>query len=183
MKEHQILAPYSSSPPIGKGHALSARATTLTPSWILDFGASHHITNTPQLLTSLTPCSSTQIALGNSSQISILGSGTTYLVGGSLQGVLFFPNILMNLLSIYQIFYSRPRKIVKFSPHNLVFQDLHDLEMIVATVSVDSASLLYRFDGFDSSNDIRSCFLEHVDSISRIWHENFGMSIMDIFSR
>ena len=46
MQEHHISALKSSSPLVGKGHALTARAMTSSPTWILDFDASHHMTNT-----------------------------------------------------------------------------------------------------------------------------------------
>ena len=174
MKEHQISAPQSSSPPIGKGHALSARATTSVPSWILDSEVSHHIKNTAKLLTSLAPCATTQISIGNSSQLSILVSGIVALVGGSLQDVLYVPDISMNLLSIYQIFHSSSGKTIEFSPHDVVIRDLHDPEMIVATRSADYASCLYRFNGFESSDDTRSCYVIHVDLVSKLWHEHFG---------
>ena len=59
----------------------------------------------------------------------------------------------MNLLSIYQIFHSGSSKIVEFSPHDVVIQDLYDSEMVVATRSVDFASHLYQFDGFESFDD------------------------------
>ena len=88
--------------------------------WILDFGASHHIINTPQMLSSLAPTATTQIVVGNSSQLSVLGSGTVTLPGGSLQDVLCVPDMSMNLLSIYQICHSGSRKIVKFSPHEMI---------------------------------------------------------------
>ena len=136
---------------------------TSVPSWILDFGASHHITNTPKLITLLAPCVTTQIVVGNSSQLSVLGSSIVALAGGSLQDVLCVPNILMNLLSIYQICHSGSGKIVEFSPHNLVIWGLHDLEMIVATRSPNSTSCIYKFNGFESSDDTRSCFLVHED--------------------
>ena len=56
----------------------------------------------------------------------------------------------------------------------MVIWDLHDPEMIVATGSVDSASRLYRFDGFESSDGTSSCFVAHVDLVSKHWHECFG---------
>ncbi len=102
-----------------------------------------------------------------------MGSGTVTLAEGSLQDVLCVPDILMNLLSIYQICHSSFGKI-EFSPHDVVIWDLHDLEMIVATGSVDSASCLYRFDGFESSDDTGSCLVAHANLVSRLWHERFG---------
>ena len=65
-------------------------------------------------------------------------------------------------------FHSSSGKTIEFSPHDVVIQDLHDSEMIVATGSVDSASRLYRFDGFESSNDVGSCLVVHAESISRL---------------
>lgn len=140
MQEHHISAPQSASSPIGKGHALTTRATTSGPTCILDSNASHHMTHTQQLVTSLAPCATSQIVVGNSSHLSILGSCSVALVGGSLQDVLCVPHISMNLLSIYQIFHSSSGKIVEFSPHDVVIQDLHDSDIIVATGSVDTAS-------------------------------------------
>ena len=55
------------------------------------------------------------------------------MAGGSLKDVLFVPNISMNLLFIYQIFHSSFAKTVEFSPHDVVIQNSHDPEMIVAT--------------------------------------------------
>ena len=80
----------------------------------------------------------------------------------------------MILLSIYHIFHSSSSRIVDFSPHDVIIWDLHNSEMVVATRSVDFASRLYRFDGFESSDDTSSCLVAHADSVSRIWHNNLG---------
>lgn len=76
--------------------------------------------NTLQLVNSLAPCATSQIAIGNSSKLSVLGSSSIALVRGSIQDVLCVPKISMNLLSIYQIFHSSSSKIVEFSPHDVV---------------------------------------------------------------
>ena len=88
--------------------------------------------------------------------------------------MLLDPDILTNLLSVYQIFHSGSGKTVEFSPHDVVIRDLHDPDLVVATRSVDFASRLYRFDGFESSDTIGSSLIAHVDSVSRLWHECFG---------
>ena len=147
---------------------------TLGPTWILDFDASHHMTNTLQLFTSLDPFSTSQNVVGNSSQLLVMSSSFVALVRGSLQDVLCVPDISMNLLSIYQIFHSVSSKIVEFLPHYVVIQDLYDFEMIVGTGSVDSTSHLYRFDGFEYSDDIGSCHIAHADSVNKLWHEHLG---------
>ena len=103
-----------------------------------------------------------------------MGSSSIALVVGSLLDVFCVLDISVNLLSIYQICHSGSGKIVEFSPHDVVIQDLQDSEMIMDTRSVDSASHLYRFDGFESSDDTGSCLVAHVDLISRLWHEHLG---------
>ena len=103
-----------------------------------------------------------------------MGSSSIALDGGSLQDVLCVLQILMNLLSIYQICHFGPGKIVKFSPHDVAIWDLHNSEMVMATRSVDSTSGLYRFDGFESSDDTGSCLVPHANLISRLWHEHLG---------
>ena len=103
-----------------------------------------------------------------------MGSSSIALARGSLQDVLFFLDISTNLLSIYQICHSGSGKTVDFSPHDVVIRDLHDSKLIVATESVDSASHLYKFDGFESSDDTGSRLVTHANSISRLWHEHLG---------
>ena len=80
----------------------------------------------------------------------------------------------MNLLSIHHIFHLGSGKIIDFSPHDVIIQELHDFEMIVATGSVDFAFCIYRFNRFESSNDIGSCLVAHADSITRLWHKHLG---------
>jgi hypothetical protein len=56
MKQHKISVPKPSS--TSKGHALSAQALyASSDSWILDSGASHHMTHSHELLASTSECS------------------------------------------------------------------------------------------------------------------------------
>lgn len=132
------------------------------------------MTHTEDLVTALAPTGTRHIALGDSAHLSVQGSGTVSLDGGCLQDVLLVPDISTNLLSIYQIFHSGFSKTVEFSPHDVVIRDLHDPDLVVAIGSVDSASHLYRFDGFESSNTVGSSLIAHADSVSRLWHKCFG---------
>ena len=95
------------------------------------------MTHSPDLVASLAQSVTTQIAVGDSTQLSVTGSGTISLEGGSLQDVLLVPAISMNLLSVFQICHSGSGKTVEFSPHDVVIRDLHDPDLIVATGSVD----------------------------------------------
>jgi hypothetical protein len=72
MNKNKITMPKSSS--LGKGQALAARGPSSThDSWILDFGASHHMTHDENLLDSLSDSYTTHISIGESSQILVLG--------------------------------------------------------------------------------------------------------------
>jgi hypothetical protein len=75
MQQHKISVPKPSSS--GKGHALSAQALYASSnSWILDSGASHHMTHSHELFPSTSDCSISHIAVGDSTQLDVLGSGT-----------------------------------------------------------------------------------------------------------
>lgn len=95
------------------------------------------MTHSPQLVTSLAHSNTLQIAVSDSVQLSVLGSGFVPLTGGCFQDVLLVLDILMNLLSVYRIFHSSSSKIVEFSPHDVVIRELHDPDLIVATSNVD----------------------------------------------
>ena len=78
------------------------------------------MTHSPDLVTSLSQSVATQIVVDDSTQLSITGSGTISLEGGSLHDVLLVLAISTNLLSIFQICHSGSGKIVEFSPHDVV---------------------------------------------------------------
>ena len=174
MQQHSITSLKPSPTPSGKGHALSPQALSPTPIQILDFGASHHMTHSPNLVTSLSESVTTQIVVGDSTQLSVTGSRTISLEGGSLQDVLLVPAISTNLLSVFQICHSSSGKIVEFSPHDVVIQDLRDPDLIVAIGSVDLQSHSYQFDGFESSDSTSVSLVTYVDTVINLWHENFG---------
>ena len=57
---------------------------TFGPTKILDSSASHHMTNTLQLVTSLAPCATSQIVVGNSSDLLVMGFVSVAIARGSL---------------------------------------------------------------------------------------------------
>lgn len=124
------------------------------------------MTHSPDLVTSL--------ARSVTTQLSVTGLGTISLEGGSLYDVLLVPIIFMNFLSIFQIFHSSSRKTIEFSPHDMVIQDLHDLDLVIAIGSVDLQSHLYQFDGFESSDSTSVSLIADVDIVSKLWHERFS---------
>ena len=132
------------------------------------------MTHSPHLATLLSWSVTTHIIVGDSSQLSVTSLGTISLEGGSIQYVLLVPTISTNLLSIFQIFHSSSRKIVEFSPHDVVIRDLHDLYLIFAIGSVELQSHLYQFDGFESSKSTSVSLVAYVDIVSKLWHKRFG---------
>lgn len=63
---------------------------------------------------------------------------------------------------------------IELSPHDVVIRELHDLDLVVATGSVDPYSRLYRFDGFESLDGSSVSLVAHADSVRKLWHERFG---------
>jgi hypothetical protein len=171
MKQHKISVPKPSS--TSKGHALSAQALYASSnSWILDSGASHHMTHSHDLLASTSECSISQIAVGDSTQLDVLGSGTVQLDKGCINDVLLVPHISANLLSIYQICHSGNGKTVEFSPNDVIIRELQNPDIVVASGKVDHSSRMYKFASFESS--LGSSFIAHADALSKLWHERFG---------
>ena len=65
MRKHKISVPKPSY--ASKGHALSSQVVyAYSNSWILDSGASHHMTHSHELFTSTSECSISRIAVGDS---------------------------------------------------------------------------------------------------------------------
>jgi hypothetical protein len=72
-------------------------------SWIIDFGASHHMVAKEEVFSSLIPCSRPPILTGDDTLVAIAGEGRVELHNGSFENVLHVPKISMNVLSVYQI--------------------------------------------------------------------------------
>jgi len=147
-----------------KAHALSSQALCVSlDRWILDSGASHHMTHSHELLTSTSKCSISHIAVGDSTQMDVCGFGIVQLYKGCINDVLFVPNISTNILSIYQICHSGNGKKIDFSPNDVIIRELQNTYIIVASGIVDHSSRLYRFSSFDTS--FGSSFLAHANSL------------------
>lgn len=140
MKKHNIS--------IDKRHALSAQAICkCTDNWILDSGASHHMTSCQDLLPSTSPSYISQIVVGDSTQLQVLGSGTVQMTLGCINNVLLIPEISANLLFIYQICHSGNGKTVEFSPNEVVIMILqvlllsNNLIMLLDYINLSASSL------------------------------------------
>ena len=88
------------APNKGNHHALVVINSSFD-SWIIDFGASHHITTKEEVFSSLSPYSRPPILMGDDTPVA--GEGRVELHNGSFENVLHVPKLSMNLLSVYQI--------------------------------------------------------------------------------
>jgi hypothetical protein len=89
------------APKKGNNHALVAINSSFD-SWIIDYGASHHMASKEEVFSSLTPCSRPLILMGDDTPIAVV-EGRVELHNGSFENVLHVPKLSMNLLSVYQI--------------------------------------------------------------------------------
>lgn len=74
-------------------------------SWILDSGATDHMTGTSQLFSSYTPCAGNQkVKIADGSSANVAGKGTVSLSSClTLHDVLHVPHLSYNLLSVSKL--------------------------------------------------------------------------------
>lgn len=110
-----------------------ANHTTLshdtTPTWLMDSGASHHVTSDLSNLSQHNPYpGSDDVMIGDGSTLSITHTGSTSLSTPSrlfsLQNVLCVPSMKNNLISIYQLCTNND-VFVEFSPSTFQVKDLN----------------------------------------------------------
>ena len=107
---------------IGKTSAVSV--ISKNSSWIIDTGASDHMTKDPGNLNSSKPCSRSIIYTANDSTSPITGEGSVILNDSlTLDTVLIVPSLAYNLLSVSQIT-ATLKCTVTFWPQFCVFQDI-----------------------------------------------------------
>lgn len=84
---------------------LRASKFPLPSQWILDSGATEHMTNSSQLFYTFQPCSKPkQILTANGSLAQVLGQGTINISNNlSLKNVLLVPTLSANLISIHKL--------------------------------------------------------------------------------
>jgi hypothetical protein len=147
------------APKKGNHHAL-VEINSSYDSWIIDYGASHHMAAKEEVFSSLSPCSRPPILMVDDTLVAVAGEGRVELHNRSFENVLHVPNLSMNLLSVYQI--TQKGKKVEFTSYSVLVIDMHD-NSIIAIGEVDHKSRLYKFTKF---YDDDSYFLPtHKESI------------------
>jgi hypothetical protein len=139
-------------------HALVA-INSSSDSWIIYFGASHHMVEKEEAFSSFIPCSGPPILMGDDTPIVVAGEGRVEFHNGNFENVLHVPNLSMNLLSIYRI--TQKGKLVEFTSDSVSVIDMHD-NSIIAIGEVDQKSRLYKFTKF--SDDESSILLTYKES-------------------
>jgi hypothetical protein len=100
----------------------------------------------------LNKCNTKQIFVGDDRSLSVVGSGTIQVDNGHFNDVLCVLSLSCNLLTVYRMTHSSEGKTVEFSPHQVVTNDLKNLNHVLATGIVDEITKLYKFDNFGSSS-------------------------------
>ena len=118
----------STSSSKGKGKALISPTHPKQGKWILDSGASHHMGSSMDMFSSIEPCNSPPILMGNNTCMKICGKGSIPMGEGTFNDVLCVPSLTTNLLSIYQITHGAQGKIFEFT-HDYVYFSAWRLEM------------------------------------------------------
>ena len=98
--------------------------TLCMDSWVLDSGATNHMTPHSSLLTSFVTLSNNHITIANGTHIPIHGRGNVSLLPSlSLKDVLYVPKLSNNLISIRKLTHDLNCSIT-FFPTHCTFQDL-----------------------------------------------------------
>lgn len=138
----------------GKGQALIASTHPKKGKWLLDSGASHHMSSSMDMFSYIEPCTSPPILMGNNTYMKVCGKGSIPMGEGTFDDVLCVPSLTTNLLSIYQITRGEQGKIVEFTLDYVYIRDMENKDVISMGV-VDHKSRLYSFEYFfDNDDDI-----------------------------
>jgi hypothetical protein len=150
------------------------------PEWILDSGATTHVTNQQGNLTSFySPAhlNSNGIVVGNGSTIPIYSIGTATLADHPfhLNHVLYSPSVIKNLISVRH--FTRDNKCsVEFDPDGFSVKDLATRQLILRS---SSSGDLYPFFG-DLTNTATALT---VSTTRDLWHRRLGHPGADCLSK
>jgi hypothetical protein len=152
---------------------VNATSTYSFDEWLIDYGASYHMTKDKAIFSGSKECNTNKIFVGDVRSLSVVGSGIVRVANGHFNDVLCVPTLSYKLISIYQITHSGEGKPVKFSRHRVVIKDIKYPQHVLATRIDDDITRLYKFDNFGSSS-FPSFFVAHNDDLRKLLHEQFG---------
>lgn len=154
---------------------VSSNNSSSNVEWIMDSGASRHMTGNASLFTSYdtNKHSSQKVSIGDGKQLSVIGSGNINIANGQLEDVFHVQNMPNNLLSIYRAC----QKGFKFEswPNKYVPKDVDQNYKVISSRPVDHTTGLYKFPGFNSTKrQPFYSYVSHADELSKLWHERLG---------
>ena len=128
--------------------------------WIMDSGASKHMTSDASLFTSYDNHKhiSQKVSIGDGKQLFVIDSGNVNVTNGQLEDIFHVEHMPINLISIY----CAHQKGFKFEacPDKYVLKDINKNFKVVSSGLVDHATGLYKFSGFNSTK--RNPFYSYV---------------------
>jgi transposase InsO family protein len=138
-----------------------------SPSWVIDSGASDHMTGNSSLLShTSSPCSPSFVTVANGTKTPVQGKGTVTTSDLTLSDVLYLPQFPFNLLSVHKLTLALNCS-VAFYPSHCEFQDLKTKRMIGGGFVKDG---LYYFQ--PSSTSVPSAL--HSTNSPYQWHCRLG---------
>ncbi|KAG8479954.1 hypothetical protein CXB51_025047 [Gossypium anomalum] len=168
---HKLLGTPTASGSLAiHGTALNTTHKPITTSWILDSGASDHMTGNLSLFHTYLPCHDhSRIRIADGSYSLVARMGTVRLTENfSLDKVLHVPNLSYNLLSISKL--TKDEKVlVEFSALGCVVQEQESGKMI-GTAKVDDGLYVWNK---NSSQEGMALSTSKEDSIM-LWHRRLG---------
>uniref|UniRef100_A0A2N9H3N1 Integrase catalytic domain-containing protein n=1 Tax=Fagus sylvatica TaxID=28930 RepID=A0A2N9H3N1_FAGSY len=160
-----ILQRASSSSMVASGN--TCLHSSSSPSWVIDSGASDHMTGNSSLLSNISdPCSPFSVTVANGTKTPVQGIGTVSTPNLTFSNVLYLPEFPFNLLSVHKLTVALHCSIA-FFPSYCVFQDLKTKRMIGGGFEKDG---LYYFRPFHTS--IPSALRSSVSPYQ--WHCRLG---------
>lgn len=173
-QESQPTANVAHSGNVGKAHVFSA--TSKNSTWIIDTGASDHMTSDCGHLQSISPSSQTIISTANGSTSPITCVGSVILSENiTLDNVIVVPSLECNLLSVSQIT-SFLACTVTFWPSYCVFQDIVTRKILGYGIRQGKLYYLDLTEGggakFNQANQVSS--EDRARTIIWLWHRRLG---------
>uniref|UniRef100_A0A2N9FBM1 Integrase catalytic domain-containing protein n=1 Tax=Fagus sylvatica TaxID=28930 RepID=A0A2N9FBM1_FAGSY len=160
-----ILQRASSSSMVASGN--TCLHSSSSPSWVIDSGASDHMTGNSSLLSNISdPCSPFSVTVANGTKTPVQGIGTVSTPNLTFSNVLYLPEFPFNLLSVHKLTIALHCSIA-FFPSYCVFQDLKTKRTIGGGFEKDG---LYYFRPFHTS--IPSALRSSVSPYQ--WHCRLG---------
>ena len=156
----------------------SALLASSTSSWIIDSGASSHMTGTSSLLSSYHPTPSHPlVTIADGRPCPVQGRGTTRVTSSlSLHQILYVPSFHVNLLSISAITRALPCT-VTFFPFRYIFHDLYTGRRIA--LGHKNRRGIYELIADEPSSGLQDLFVTSTATSSLLWHHCLGHPCFD----